>query len=111
MWSTSALRGTTPPADSVVCGLRATSAGSAAAGSLAGLDARHLRVVVAGLVVELGVDVDDVVVERLHPAADEDVVQRLRVALEDIVVPLVDRQRLDQVEERTARGEGGERLR
>ena len=62
------------------------------------LDADDLRVVIAGLIGELGVDVHAVVHER--PARQRrarlDVIERLRVALEDVRVPLVRGQRFDE---------------
>src|SRR5215218_509095 len=53
-------------------------------------DANYLRVVVAGLLGELGVDVDHVVVERPgeQRVAEQDVVEGLRVALEVVGVAL-----------------------
>src|SRR5690606_39871640 len=54
-------------------------------------EAQDLRVVVADLVVELGVDVHAVVAERAAPAdrrADQDLVQHLAVALVDVGVTL-----------------------
>jgi hypothetical protein len=45
--------------------------------------------VITCLVPELGVDVNDVIVDHLHPPTDEDLVERLRVALEHVAVALV----------------------
>src|SRR6266700_1616239 len=75
-------------------------------------DPHDLRVVVAGLGGELRVHVDRVVGERLREqrVAQQDVVERLRVALEVVGVALVLRQGLDQVVP-DARLQGAERRR
>src|SRR5947209_5618803 len=64
-----------------------------------GHQAYHLRVVVAGLVGELGVEVDDVVVEpeQLRRPGQQDLVEYLGVALVVVAVALVLRQRSRQV--------------
>ncbi len=75
-------------------------------------DAQHLRIVVAGLVGVLGVDVDDVVVGPGERLGGEHVVQDLGVALVDVAVALGPGQPAHLVGEHPAGGEvlqgGGE---
>src|SRR6266545_2404204 len=68
------------------------------AGGLSEGEADDLRVVVAGLLGELGVDVHDIVGERPgeQRVAEQDVVEGLRVALEVVGVALVLREGLDE---------------
>ena len=70
------------------------------------LDAHDLWIVVAGLMGEFGVDVDYFIVCVLDCGTDKDVVNELRVALVDVGITLIDRQRVDQVPQHVAGREG-----
>ena len=72
-------------------------------------EARHQRIMIAGLVGEFRVDAHDVELRMFGEAAgDQDVVERLDVAFEEVVVLLVGGQGLEQVvqDRQAARGVG-----
>src|SRR5690606_7090760 len=103
-----AVRARTPPGPGPGGAGAGAGSGAGAVRAAARGEPQDLRVVVADLVVELGVDPRDLVLGGAGGgSADQDVVERLGVAVEHVVVPLLGGQLLHRVVQ-SAAGERGQ---